>query len=43
MAFDKEHMCRSIKVLPLVYDESLSYYEQFCKLYDSYNDFAYQV
>ena len=43
MAFDKEHMCRSIKVLPLVYDEALSYYEQVCKLYDAYNDFVDKV
>ena len=43
MAFDKEHMCRSIKVLPLVYDEALSYYEQVCKLYDAYNDFVNKV
>ena len=43
MSFDKEHMCRSIKVLPLVYDEALSYYEQVCKLYDSYNDFVDKV
>lgn len=43
MAFDREHMCRSIKVLPLVYDEALSYYEQVCKLYDAYNDFVDKV
>ena len=43
MAFDKEHMCRSIKVLPLVYDEALSYYEQVCKLYDAYNDFVDKI
>ena len=43
MTFDKEHMCRSIKVLPLVYDEALSYYEQVCKLYDAYNDFVDKV
>ena len=43
MAFDKEHVCRSIKVLPLVYDEALSYYEQVCKLYDAYNDFVDKV
>ena len=43
MAFDKEHMCRSIKVLPLVYDEALSYYEQVCKLYDAYNNFVDKV
>ena len=43
MAFDREHMCRSIKVLPLVYDEALSYYEQVCKLYDAYNDFVNEV
>ena len=43
MAFDKEHMCHSIKVLPLVYDEALSYYEQVCKLYDAYNDFVDKV
>lgn len=43
MAFDKEHMCRSIKVLPLVYDEALSYYEQVCKLYYAYNDFVDKV
>ena len=43
MAFDKEHMCRNIKVLPLVYDEALSYYEQVCKLYDAYNDFVDKV
>lgn len=30
----------AIKVLPLVYDEALSYYEQVCKLYDSYNKFV---
>ena len=43
MAFDKENVCRSIKVLPLVYDEALSYYEQVCKLYDAYNDFVDKV
>ena len=43
MAFDREHVCRSIKVLPLVYDEALSYYEQVCKLYDAYNDFVDKV
>ena len=43
MAFDREHMCRSIKVLPLVYDEALSYYEQVCKLYDAYNDFVDKI
>ena len=43
MAFDKEHMYRSIKVLPLVYDEALSYYELVCKLYDAYNDFVDKV
>lgn len=43
MAFDKERVCRSIKVLPLVYDEALSYYEQVCKLYDAYNDFVDKV
>ena len=43
MAFDKEHMCRSIKVLPLVYDEALSYYEQVRKLYYAYNDFVDKV
>ena len=43
MAFDKEYVCRSIKVLPLVYDEALSYYEQVCKLYDAYNDFVDKV
>lgn len=43
MYSDKEHICRSIKVLPLVYDEALSYYEQVCKLYDAYNDFVDKV
>ena len=43
MDFDKEHVCRSIKVLPLVYDEALSYYEQVCKLYNAYNDFVDKV
>ena len=43
MAFDKEHMYRCIKVLPLVYDEALSYYEQVCKLYNAYNDFVDKV
>ena len=43
MAFDKEHVCHSIKVIPLVYDEALSYYEQVCKLYDAYNNFVDKV
>lgn len=33
----------SIKVLPLVYDQALSYYENVCKLYASYNAFVKQI
>ena len=38
MVFDKEHICHSIKVLPLVYDNSLSYYEVLCKLTNKINE-----
>lgn len=33
----------AIKVLPLVYDQALSYYENVCKLYASYNNFVKQI
>lgn len=32
------NMCNTHKVLPLVYDDSLSYYEQLCKLTNTIND-----
>ena len=32
------NMCNMQKVLPLVYDDSLSYYEQICKLTNTIND-----